>query len=236
MITPYPFRTLGTLNTGWLHARYHFSFANYYNPTRMGFGTLRVINDDRVEAGKGFAPHSHENMEIITYVREGAIHHRDSLGNEGVTQAGDVQVMSAGTGITHSEHAGTASDTRLYQIWIEPNQHNIVPRWEQAAFPKSPVHNQLPLLVSGYGRDANKGALWIAQEAAVSGGRLTPQQSITQVCSDAAYILISKGAVEINGTRLEQGDGAESSGETSLIIKALEEAEVLVIDVGSFLA
>ena len=147
MITPIFYHELGQAQHGWLEARHHFSFGQYYNPSRMGFGKLRVINDDIIKAGTGFNTHPHENMEIITYVREGAITHKDNHGNEGRTEAGDVQVMSAGTGIYHSEHNREAIDTHLYQIWIEPNKANVTPSWNAHRFPSSSTEGQLTLLV-----------------------------------------------------------------------------------------
>ena len=145
MIKIHPYEKLGQHDYGWLKARYHFSFGDYYNPQRMGFGSLRVINDDVVQAGTGFPPHPHNDMEIITYVRRGAITHKDSLGNEGRTEAGDVQVMSAGTGIKHAEYNKEKEDTNLYQIWIEPREEGVAPRWDSAKFPKTPINDALPL-------------------------------------------------------------------------------------------
>jgi redox-sensitive bicupin YhaK (pirin superfamily) len=161
-ITVYPYEKLGHADHGWLDARHHFSFASYWNPGRVQFGALRVVNDDKVAAGKGFGAHPHDNMEIITYVRQGAITHKDSLGNTGRTGAGDVQVMSAGTGVVHSEYNLEKEDTRLYQIWIMSNRENVEPRWEAREFPKAPVEKgPLPVLVSGREEDKNKGALFI---------------------------------------------------------------------------
>ena len=147
MIKTYTFEQLGHANHGWLDARHHFSFANYYNPERMGFGALRVINDDIIKAGAGFDTHPHKDMEIITYVRKGAITHRDSRGNQGRTEAGDVQVMSAGTGIFHSEFNLESEDTNLYQIWIEPNKIGVQPRWDAREFPTEETEGVLTLLV-----------------------------------------------------------------------------------------
>ena len=151
MITHFPYANLGHANHGWLDARHHFSFASYQDPQRQQFGVLRVINDDVIKAGAGFDTHSHRNMEIITYVREGAITHRDSNGNVGRTVAGDVQVMSAGTGVFHSEFNLESEDTNIFQIWIEPNQLEVEPRWDSYKFPKEPTADSLMLLVSGDG-------------------------------------------------------------------------------------
>ncbi|MGB9154459.1 MAG: pirin family protein [Alphaproteobacteria bacterium] len=232
MITVYPYETLGHANHGWLDARHHFSFARYWNPGRVAFGDLRVINDDRVSAGMGFGVHPHDNMEIITYVRQGAITHKDSMGNVGRTGAGDVQVMSAGTGIAHSEYNMEQEDTRLYQIWIEPNQQNVAPRWEAREFPKKPVETgSLPVLVSGRPEDAEKGALFIHQDAAIYGGNLKAGTEIRQTIKGDAYLLASVGSFSVNGTVLKQGDGAEIVSEKTLVLKAESDAEILVIDV-----
>lgn len=227
MLKVYPYQELGHANHGWLDARHHFSFANYYNPQRMGFGALRVINDDVVKAGAGFGTHPHRDMEIITYVRKGAITHRDSQGNEGRTEAGDVQVMSAGTGIFHSEYNLESEDTNLYQIWIEPREKGVKPRWDAKAFPKEPVKDKLNLLVSG---DENA-PLYIHQDAAIYAGRLNEGTEIKHPVHSAAYVLVSVGELEIDGNVLKKGDGAEISEAKTINLKAVRDAEVLVIDV-----
>lgn len=232
MIKTYPFKNLGSANHGWLNAHYHFSFSSYYNPDRMGFGNLRVINDDEIKAGQGFPPHGHRDMEIITYVREGAVMHKDSLGNDGATNAGDVQVMSAGTGIQHSEFSHKTADTMLYQIWIEPNQHGVKPRWETKQFPKE-FAQTLSLLVSGYPEDKDKSALFIYADARIFGGRLKKGTATELKTNGQAYVLTSKGKVEINGTLLNERDGAEVTDEKTLNIKAVDDSEVLVIDVSN---
>lgn len=231
MITVYPYAQLGHADHGWLDARHHFSFARYWNPQRVKFGTLRVINDDRVARGAGFAPHPHDNMEIITYVKQGAISHKDSLNNAGRTGAGDVQVMSAGTGVVHSEFNHEDEDTTLYQIWITPNQQGVQPRWEAREFPKEPVKEHLHVLVSGQTEHQGSGALFIHQDATIYGGRLKAGTRITQPLKHQAYVLASQGTVSINGTRMQQGDGAEITHEPAVEITAVEDAEVLVIDV-----
>lgn len=231
MITVYPYEALGHADHGWLNARHHFSFSRYHNPERMGFGVLRVINDDRIAAGKGFAPHPHNNMEIITYVKQGAISHKDSMNNEGKTSAGDVQVMSAGRGIQHSEFNAESIDTTLYQIWIEPNEQNVTPRWKAKEFPKEPVGDALAVLVSGQAQHAGKDALFIHQDAAIYGGKLKKGASLTQAIKHQAYVLASAGELVVNGTPMKQGDGAEITGESSVSITASSDAEVLVIDV-----
>lgn len=231
MLTLYPYNQLGGANHGWLNARHHFSFAMYHNPQRTGFGTLLVINDDIIKGGTGFATHPHRDMEIITYVRKGAITHRDSQNNEGRTAAGDVQVMSAGSGVFHSEYNLEPEDTNLYQIWIEPNKKGVPPRWEMREFPKNPVENALTPLASGRDDDLKNGALFIHQDAAIHGGRLKAGTVITHPITYQAYILASEGTLEIEGHTMHKGDGAEVTNATHFTIKALTDAEILVIDV-----
>jgi quercetin 2,3-dioxygenase len=230
-ITLYPYQQLGHASHGWLESRFHFSFAEYANPERIHFGALRVINDDVIAAGKGFDMHPHKDMEIITYVRQGAITHRDSLGNEGRTKAGDVQAMSAGTGIRHSEYNAENEDTVLYQIWIYPSKKNVAPRWDAKQFDKTPVTDKLRLLASGRSEDAGKGALFMHQDAAIYGGMLTAGTVVTHPVKYQAYILASDGELLINGTLLKKGDGAEITGTSLLKIEAKTDAELLVIDV-----
>ena len=231
MITVYPYETLGHANHGWLDARHHFSFANYYNPDRMGFGVLRVINDDKIKAGSGFPMHAHRDMEIITFVRSGAITHRDSHGNHGRTEAGSVQVMSAGRGIHHSEFNLESEDTSIFQIWIEPKEDGITPRWDMASFNREAVSGALPLLASGRSEDEGKGALYIHQDAAISGGSVKAGTEIVQAIKGQAYILVSSGEIEIYGQSLPKGTGLEVTDLESLSFKALTDAEVIVIDV-----
>lgn len=233
MITLYPYAELGHADHGWLDARHHFSFARYYNPKRLGFGALLVINDDKIAPQTGFGAHAHDNMEIITYVRSGAITHQDNMGNKGRTAAGDVQVMSAGSGVTHAEHNLEDVNTTLYQIWIRPNQQNVTPRWDTKAFPKNIITDgSLPLLVSGHNDDQDKGALFIHQDAAIYGGRLQQGSVIKQPIRHNAYILASSGSFTVNGQKLSSGDGAEITDTSELHITADQEAEILVIDVG----
>ena len=231
MITVYPYDQLGHADHGWLDARHHFSFASYHNPKRHHFGVLRVINDDRIAAKAGFGTHPHENMEIITYVRSGAISHRDSMGNEGRTVAGDVQVMSAGSGVTHSEFNQEAVDTTLYQIWIIPKAREVKPRWETSSFPKEPVEGELALLVSGNKADEAKGALFIHQDATIHGGRLKQGATLTHPIRHQAYVLASQGSIRLGDKVLNKGDGAEVTDVKTLPITALSDAEILVIDV-----
>lgn len=231
MIKVYPYESLGHADHGWLNARHHFSFARYWNPTRTDFGTLRVINDDIVAGGMGFGSHPHDNMEIITYVRSGAITHKDSIGNEGKTKAGDVQVMSAGTGVFHSEYNLENEDTTLYQIWITPNRHQVKPRWDAKEFPKQKVEGTLPLLVSGQPEHEGQDALFIHQDAAIYGGNIAKGVSIKQQIKHQAYVLASKGSFTLNGETLKRGDGAEVTGTKTLEIIANDDAEIIIIDV-----
>lgn len=222
----HPLNKLGHVDHGWLNARHHFSFGNYYDPERMGFGTIRVINDDTIQAGTGFATHHHKDMEIITYVRSGAITHKDSNGNEGRTEAGDVQVMSAGTGIYHSEHNMESEATTLYQIWITPNQLGVKPQWGSFEFPSEPTNHTLSLLVSGDG----SAPLHIHQDAYLYAGNLLAGTELQQAVKHQAYVLVSKGEITIDGTTLKQGDGLEIDNVERFEIKAISDAEVLVID------
>lgn len=233
MLTHYPHATLGHANHGWLDTRHHFSFANYWNPKRTGFGALLLINDDCIAAGRGFGMHPHDNMEIITYVRSGAITHTDNMGNEGRTGAGDVQVMSAGTGVFHAEHNREAEETTLFQIWIEPNTRDVQPRWEARAFPKEPVSDALALLVSGREEDAASGALFIHQDAAIYAGRVRAGAMLTQSVKYQAYLIVSEGIIQVNDMEIRAGDGMEITGEPSVRITAQTDAELLVIDVPS---
>lgn len=227
MIRVNKFEALGLANHGWLESRHHFSFANYHNPDRMGFGKLRVVNDDIIRSGKGFDTHPHQNMEIITYVRQGAITHRDSVGNEGRTEAGDVQVMSAGAGIFHSEYNLESEDTILYQIWILPDSENVKPRWDQRAFPKELVTGTLNLLVS----NNMENGLFIHQDAALYGGKMRAQTAISHPIVHQAYILVSEGEITLDKEILRKGDAAEATDVEKIEIGAVMDAEVIVIDV-----
>lgn len=228
MISIQSYRQLGHANHGWLDARHHFSFAAYHNPKRMGFGKLRVINDDIIAAGSGFGMHQHRDMEIITYVRSGAITHKDDKGNQGRTVAGDLQVMSAGTGIFHSEFNLENEKTSIYQIWIEPNESGVTPHWETASFAQHLQENQLTLLASGKG-DA---PLSIHSDARIYAGRLVKDTTLTQAIEHQAYVLVSAGQIELDGLPIYKGDGAEVTGQTTVNIKSVSDAaEVLLIDV-----
>lgn len=224
---------LGHFQNDWLNARHHFSFSSYYDPAYMGFGPLRVINDDIVAAQAGFAPHPHKDMEIITYVRRGGITHGDHLGNEGRTGSGEVQVMSAGTGIVHSERNQEAEDTNLYQIWIEPNKTGLPPRWEQRAFPTETLAKgeTLPLIVSGLPAHRDTDALWIGADAALYAGRLSEGTALVQPHSGRAYLLVSEGQVRVGEEVLLRGGDAMMIEEPGpLALSAETDAELLLID------
>jgi redox-sensitive bicupin YhaK (pirin superfamily) len=230
MIERRPFNSLGGADHGWLNAKHHFSFASYNDPKRMGWGALRVWNDDTIASQTGFPPHPHGDMEIITYVREGAITHRDNLGNEGRTVAGDVQVMSAGSGITHSEYNLEPGTTRIFQIWIIPDEHGQPPSWGAKPFPTGERSGRFVPLASGFKDDGD--ALPLRTNARVLGATLKAGET-TRYSMDKdrfAYLVPSKGAVEINGIRLDARDGAAIRDETTLEVKALEDAELVLVD------
>ena len=230
MIEHRPASTLGQFDFGWLDTKHHFSFGDYHDPRRMGWGALRVWNDDEIASQSGFPPHPHANMEIITYVREGAITHKDSLGNEGRTEAGDVQVMSAGTGIRHAEYNLESDATTLFQIWILPSQTGAPPSWGAKPFPKGDRSGQFVALASGFEGDTD--ALPIRTDARVLGATLKAGESTTYP-TDAArhlYLVPARGEVEVNGVRVDARDGAAITGETELVVKALSDAEVVMVD------
>ena len=227
MIDVRGFQTLGHFQNEWLNARHHFSFGGYHDQARMGFGPLRVWNDDQIAPGTGFDPHPHRDMEIITYVRSGAITHRDNLGNEGRTEAGDVQVMHAGRGIVHAEYNKEPVETRIFQIWLMPNRAGVAPGWGARAFPGA--GEGLRVLASGDGRD---GALPLYADGAVLAGRLEAGQSIQHRLEPGrrAYLVPASGTVTVNGVRVSTRDGAAIEGETALAIKAEDAAELVIVE------
>ena len=231
MIAVQPFAKLGGFRNEWLNARHHFSFGGYHDPARMGVGGLRVWNDDEIAAGKGFDPHPHRDMEIITYVREGAITHRDSLGNEGRTEAGDVQVMHAGTGIVHAEYNLEPTPTRLFQIWVQPNRRGVAPGWGARQFPRE-ADGALSVLADGRA-GANGEALPLYADAAVLAGRLRAGGSVRHVLGQVrvAYLVPASGRLTVNGIPVGTRDGAAVSGEQALEITAVEDAELVLVDV-----
>ena len=230
MIEHRPFSGLGKANHGWLNARHHFSFGDFYDPKNMGWGAIRVWNDDEIAPNSGFPPHDHADMEIITYVRSGAITHKDSLGNQGRTEAGDVQVMSAGSGIRHAEFNAEAETTTLFQIWIEPAQAGGEPSWGARPFPKSARAGQFVTLASGL--DDAGDALPIRANARVAGATLKAGESVNYVPGEGrhVYLVAAAGVIAVNGVRLESRDGAAVMDEPHLTIKAFEDAEVVLVD------
>tara|TARA_R110000737_G_scaffold123379_2_gene155409 strand:+ start:497 stop:1201 length:705 start_codon:yes stop_codon:yes gene_type:complete len=232
MIKHYPYKSLGGANLGWLKSKHHFSFANYYNPRRMGFGKLRVVNDDWVEPGTGFPPHPHHNMEIISFIRSGAISHQDSTGNKGITQAGEVQVMSAGTGIVHSEYNSSNEPLSFYQIWLESNKKGVKPRWESKKMPTRQA-SKLALLASGYSEDKNT-ALFINQAARIYAGKLGKSTVIEHEIKNQAYILASVGRFKVTDNSasitMNKGDGAEITQSNSITLSVSIDCEIIIID------
>ncbi|WP_339915055.1 pirin family protein [uncultured Brevundimonas sp.] len=229
MIDVRPFASLGGADHGWLNAKHHFSFADYYDPKRMSWGRLRVWNDDEIAAQSGFPPHPHSDMEIITYVRTGAITHEDSMGNKGRTEAGDVQVMSAGTGVRHSEANLEDETTTLFQIWIETDKPGAKPGWGARAFPKSDRSGRFSVLASG---DPADEALTINADARVLGATLTAGETVrySLPAGRRAYLVPAVGTVEVNGTPLNARDGAAIMDEAEIIITAGSDAELVMVD------
>lgn len=237
MIKHYPYKSLGGANHGWLKSKHHFSFANYYNPARMGFGKLRVVNDDWVEPGTGFPSHPHRNMEIISFIRSGEITHQDNTGNRGITKAGEVQVMSAGTGILHSEYNRSKEPLTFYQIWIEPNKQNVEPRWESKKF-RTQQSSELTLLASGYDEDKGK-ALFINQEARIYSGKVAKGTIIDHDIDHQVYILASDGMFKVEDAlgnnaetvTMNKGDGMEVTKSNSIRLRATTDCEIIIIDI-----
>jgi len=229
-----PFETLGSANHGWLDAHHHFSFAGYHDPARVHWGALRVWNDDTIAAGTGFPTHPHEDMEIITYVRKGAITHADSMGNEGRTEAGDVQVMSAGTGVRHSEYNREDDDTQIFQIWIIPETRGGEPTWGAREFPKGERAGQFVTLASGaHERAANDDALPIRSDARVLGATIKAGESVTYDVSDPArhlYLVPATGKVRVADVEAKARDGIAITDLGSVTITALEDSEVVMVD------
>ena len=225
-----PFASLGHADHGWLDARHHFSFANFYDPARMGWGAIRVWNDDTVAPQNGFPPHPHRDMEIVTYVRTGAITHQDSLGNTGRTGAGDVQVMSAGSGVRHAEYNLENEPTTLFQIWIKPRAKGGSPSWGGKPFPKGERSGQFVVLASGF--DGDDDALPIRTDARIVAATLKAGDSADYPLGGArrAYLVPAKGEVEVNGVRLNARDGAAIAQEDVVTVKALSDAEVVLVD------
>lgn len=230
MIEIRPFASLGHADHGWLDAHHHFSFADYYDPNRSSFGPLRVWNDDHIAPNTGFPPHPHRDMEIITYVRKGAISHQDHLGNKGRTLAGNVQVMSAGTGITHAEYNREPEATDIFQIWVQPNRQGLPPRWENRAFPPRQGDGHLVAVASG--QTQHPEAAPISADATLFATTLGAGQTTTHTFQPGrrAYVVSARGRVEINGQLVQARDGVAISDEKEVSLRALDEAEVLLLD------
>lgn len=231
MIERRPFSDLGHADHGWLNARHHFSFANRYDPGRMGWGALRVWNDDEIGPKSGFPPHPHADMEIITYVRTGAITHQDSLGNQGRTAAGDVQVMSAGSGVRHAEYNLEDEKTTLFQIWIEPRTRGGAPSWGAKPFPKADRSGKFVPLASGFEADGEV-ALPIRAEARVLGATLKAGEETEYVLGEGrhAYLVAATGEVEVGEVKLSARDGAAIRDEPKIRIRAIQDAELVLVD------
>jgi len=228
MIDIRPFDSLGHADHGWLDARHHFSFASYHDPDRMGWGRIRVWNDDTIGAKSGFPPHPHRDMEIVTYVRTGAITHQDSMGNKGRTAAGDVQVMSAGTGVTHAEFNLEDEQTTLFQIWIETDKPGADPGWGAMPFPKEAREGSFQLLASGNPGD---GGLTINADARILGATIKAGSSIAYDADPERHLyLVPSGKVRVNGQEANPRDGVAITGESRVTIEAEEEAELVLVD------
>ena len=222
----------GSADHGWLKARHTFSFAEYQNPKRVHFGPLRVINEDRIAPGKGFGTHPHKDMEIVTYPISGAIEHKDSMGNGTVITAGEVQRMTAGSGIRHSEFNHSQTDElHLLQIWLFPEENDLEPGYEQEMFSREDKLNQLRLIASRDGRD---GSVTVHQKVDLYASVLQPNTEIEHIIADShkVFVQIVSGVVTINGQSASAGDGVQISDESKLIITGDEEAEFLVFDMG----
>ena len=231
MIEHRPFNSLGKANHGWLDANHHFSFAGYHDPARVNWGALRVWNDDTIAPKSGFPTHPHQDMEIITYVRTGAITHRDSMGNEGRTEAGDVQVMSAGRGVAHSEFNLEDEETTLFQIWIIPSQRGGEPGWGARKFPKGDRAGQFVPLASGVANDDD--ALPIRTDARVLGATVKAGETVTYTprTSDRhLYLVPATGSIRVGDIEAQARDGLAITKEDSITITALEDSELVLVD------
>ncbi|MBS0473753.1 MAG: pirin family protein [Proteobacteria bacterium] len=232
MIEVRPFAGLGRANHGWLDAVHHFSFADYHEPARMGWGPIRVWNDDTIAPNSGFPPHPHRDMEIITYVRSGAISHKDSLGNAGRTEAGDVQVMSAGTGIQHAEYNMEDETTTLFQIWILPDRAGDPPAWGQRAFPRGERAGRWEVVASGDPEGDN--ALPIRTNAKVLAATIPAGQTLEYDLDPSrhVYLVAPVGRIRVNGQEAQPRDGVAITGESRFTVEALDDVEVVMVDAG----
>jgi redox-sensitive bicupin YhaK (pirin superfamily) len=229
MITIRKAQDRGHFDFGWLDTYHTFSFGDYHDPEFMGFHSLRVINEDRVAPRAGFPKHGHRDMEIITYVLEGALEHSDSMGNGSVIRPGDAQRMTAGTGVTHSEANSSETPVHLLQIWILPGARGLTPGYEQKTFTAAEKLNQLRLIAAADGRD---GAVTVHQDANVYASLLEPGREVAHQMSPErhAWLQVARGAVTVNGNELAQGDGAAISNESAVTIAGREPSEVLLFD------
>ena len=220
----------GHFNHGWLNTYHTFSFDQYYDPRFMGFRTLRVINEDFVAAGRGFPTHGHRDMEIITYILEGALKHEDSMGNGSVIRPGDVQRMTAGTGVRHSEqNASNEQSVHLLQIWILPNQQDLTPGYEQTAFSVEERSNKLRLIAS---QDGREGSVKVHQDVRLFASLIDKDNTVNHELEEARFgwLQVAKGSLNLNGEQLNQGDGVVIVAETALSLSALEPSEILLFD------
>ena len=230
MIELRTFESLGGENHGWLDAKHHFSFANYHDPKRLHWGSLRVWNDDTIQPKSGFPAHPHRDMEIITYVRKGAITHQDNLGNEGRTEAGDVQVMSAGSGIAHAEYNMEDEVTQLFQIWILPDESGGQPSWGAKPFPKDGRAGQFVTLASGMANDND--ALPIRTNARVAGATIKAGETLRYALGEgrSAYLVPATGKIEVNGVEAKARDGLAIRDEAEIAVTAIEDSEFVMVD------
>lgn len=230
MIRIRPSKERGHADHGWLQARHSFSFAGYLDPAHMGFRTLRVLNDDRIAPGQGFGTHGHRDMEIVTWVLDGALAHRDSMGNGSTLRPGVAQRMSAGTGVRHSEfNASPTEPLRVLQIWILPEEDGIDPGWEEKEFPRSVRDGQLCLIASPEPTD---GELKIHQDARIFVANLDGDDVVRHALDPGrgAWVQVARGRIELNGHLLEEGDGASIEDERELVFERGEAAEILLFD------
>jgi hypothetical protein len=230
MIIVRPAAERGHFDHGWLDTRHTFSFASYHDPRHMGFRALRVINEDRVKPGEGFGTHAHRDMEILTWVLDGALEHKDSMGNGSVIRPGDLQRMSAGTGVTHSEfNPSPEAGVHFLQIWLLPRERGLPPGYEQKRFPEEERRGRLRLIAAGDGRD---GAVTIHQDAGLWTALLQPGESVRHALAPgrSAWLHVARGAVSLNGSTLGAGDGAAVSDEAALEITGAADAEVMLFD------
>jgi len=230
MIDIRPFAGLAHRNHGWLDTRFHFSFADYHDPERMSWGRIRVWNDDLIAPKNGFPPHPHRDMEIITFVRTGAITHKDSMGNTGRTGAGDVQVMSAGTGVTHAEYNLEDEDTSLFQIWIMPDRAGEAPDWGMRQFPRGERAGRWEVVASG-DPDGDR-ALPIRSDAKILAATVRAGETVTYeaVPSRHQYLVATGGRIRINGQEANPRDGIAITGEEAITVEAIEDCELVMVD------